>query len=203
MTDPAKIDAPPDTLAPPGPPAIPAVSLLTICSIFFPIGALGFGGGLVGWLYRDIVERRKWMQDSEFLSMVTLGQVLPGINMANFAIYVGQKLRGIPGAAVALVSLLVVPFFFVIGLAAIYTQIQAYILVQHFLGGVATAAVGLLMSVMVKSGKKTMRQVAPAVIVVGIVITVGFLRWPMASVVLVAAPISVAIAWFTREPDHA
>ena len=192
-----------DALAPPDPPAIPAVSLFSIFQVFFPIGALGFGGGLVGWLYRGVVERRKWMQDSEFLSMVTLGQVLPGINMANFAVYVGQKMRGIPGAAVALVSLLIVPFFFVIGLAAVYTQIQSYILVQHFLGGVATAAVGLLLSVMVKSGKKTLSKVAPAVVVVGILITVGFLRWPMAPVVLVAAPISVAIAWFTREPDHA
>lgn len=185
------------------PPVIPHVSLFTIFKIFFPIGALGFGGGLVGWLYRDIVEKRKWLRDDEFLSMVTLGQVLPGINMANFSIYVGQKLRGIPGAAVALTSLLLVPFFFVIGLAAIYTELQAYILVQHFLAGMAVAAVGLMMSVMVKSGKRTMRKVTPAVIVIGIVFTVGFLRWPMVPVVLVAAPISVAIAWFTRERAHA
>ena len=87
------------------------VTIAAIFSVFFRIGLFSFGGGLTGWVYRDVVLMRGWLNEDEFLSGMAVSQILPGANIANLSIYVGQKLRGPLGASVALLGLLTVPFF--------------------------------------------------------------------------------------------
>jgi chromate transporter len=180
-----------------------SVGLTAIFSMCFQIGFMSFGGMLSAWLYREVVERRRWLTPADFLSGLALGQVLPGINVANLSIYIGQRLRGVPGAAVALFGLLFAPFFIIIGLATVYARIESIPWAHNFLCGVATAAVGLLMSVALKSIRHTMRGIGPFVILAAVILTVGLLRWPMVPVVLCAAPISVALAWRTKGEGNA
>lgn len=174
------------------------VSLPEIFSLFFQIGLLSFGGGLSAWLYREVVERHRWLTATDFLSGLALSQVMPGVNVANLSIYIGQRLRGIPGAITALIGLLFAPFFIIIGFAAVYAHINSISWAHNFLCGVATAAVGLVMSVALKSIRNTMRDIAPFAIMAIIVLTVGFLHWPMVPVVLIITPISVLLAWKTK-----
>jgi len=176
----------------------PTVSFSAIFSLFFQIGLLSFGGGLSAWMYREVVERHRWLTATDFLSGLALSQVMPGVNVANLSIYIGQRLRGLPGAITALIGLIFAPFFIIIGLAAVYEQIKAIPWAHNFLCGVATAAVGLVMSVALKSIRLTMRGVGPIVIMTIIILTVGILRWPMVPVVLGITPISVLLAWKTR-----
>jgi chromate transporter len=183
-------------------PAIKHVSLREIFLLFFQIGALSFGGGLVAWVYREVVERRKWLTETEFLGGLTLAQVLPGINMTNMAVYVGQRMRGVAGASIAVTGLLLVPFFAVIGLVSIYAQIETNPTLQSFMDGVATTAVGLFMSVGIKSLRNSVKEVLPLAIMAAIVVMVGILRWPLIPVILGLAPLSVALAWH-KGADHA
>ena len=175
--------------------AAPQVPLSTIYWLFFQIGSLSFGGGLSAWLYREVVETRKLMSESDFLSGLTLSQVLPGINMTNLSVYVGSRLRGRSGAITALVGLVSVPFFAIVAFASVYSAIAAIPALQDFLDGVATAAVGMLMSMGAKAVRATRMQTAQLVIVGLVVLTVGVLRWPMVPVILVLAPISIALVW--------
>lgn len=180
-----------------------SVSLGAIFLLFFQIGIMSFGGGLSAWIYRDVVEQKRWLKATDLLSGLALGQVLPGINVANLSIYIGQRLRGISGAATALLGVISGPFFIIIGLAAIYVRIQMVPWAHNFLCGVATAAVGLVLSVGVKSIRHTMRGIGSFVILTLIIITVGILRWPMVPVVLCATPVSVALAWQSKGGAHA
>ena len=50
------------------------VGLSAIFVAFFRLGVVSFGGGTAGWLYREIVERRRWINDTEFLSGAALGR---------------------------------------------------------------------------------------------------------------------------------
>lgn len=174
------------------------VSLWQIFSLFLQIGALSFGGGLVAWLYRELVQKRRWLSETDFLGGLTLSQVLPGINMTNMSVYAGQRLRGWLGAAVALLGLLIVPFFFNIGLFTFYAEVQTVPGAQAFLDGIAAAAVALFLSVGIKSVRNAVRSLGHWAVMIGIVVLVGVLRWPMVPVVLCLAPISVAIAWRRR-----
>lgn len=191
---------PPD--APPFEPAAdkPVASLFEIFWLFNCISSMSFGGGVTAWIYREVVEQKKWLTQSDYLSALTLAQVLPGINTVNMAVYIGQRLRGAIGSFVAVLGLITVPFFAVLALAAAYASIQSVPGVQHFLDGIGASAVGLLLSVGVKAVRANSGLSSLGVIAT-LILLIGVLRWPMIPVVLCIAPISVWLAW--RETGNA
>ena len=188
-----------DEARPPDPapdaPLQPHVSLREIFMLFFEIGALSFGGGLTAWLYREVAEKRKLLTEADFIGGMTLAQVLPGINMTNMAVYVGQRLRGVAGTIVALLGLVTLPFFAVITFASLYSYIQAVPTIQHFFDGMAAAAVGMIFSMGVKAVRVTRMQGAQLLIAGILVVTIGILRWPMIPVILIVVPFSVWLSW--------
>jgi chromate transporter len=191
----------PTPTAPDG--AAQRVSLWTIAWVFFQMGALGFGGGLVGWLYHEAVARRRWMDEIDFASMVTLGQTLPGVNICNYSVYTGQRLRGPIGSIVALFSVVIGPVCIICGVAAVYTQIDSIPWVHHLLVGTAVTSVGLVLSSIIRTIRKAVTGAGHFLIYIAIVVVIGVLRWPMVPVLLCAIPASLILAWFTRERSHA
>jgi chromate transporter len=172
-----------------------------LAGLFFmccKIGLLSFGGGLSGWIFQDVVVRRRWMTEGEFLSGLALCQILPGVNVTNLMVYIGQRLRGALGACVAVIGLLIGPFFAVIGLVLVYERIAGLLWAHAALDGVAAAAIGLLLLVGWKGARRAATHPPAAVIIVIIVVTVGVLQWPLVPVALCAAPVSVALAWMRR-----
>lgn len=75
-----------------------SVPLKEISFVFCYVGLLSVGGGLAAWVYRETVEKRRWVSDTQFFSGLALSQVMPGTNMMNLAIHVGYALRGAAGA---------------------------------------------------------------------------------------------------------
>jgi chromate transporter len=182
------------------PPAKPPVPLLSIFLAFLQLGAVSFGGGLSAWMYREVV-RRGWMGEDEFLAGLGLAQVLPGTNVSNLAVYIGSRLRGAAGAAVALVGLLTIPFFGVIALLVVYQQATDRALLQAALDGVAAAAAGLMLLMAWKTGRRAARTPAGLLVLLATFLLIGVLGLPMIPVVLCIAPISVAASW-PRGPRH-
>ncbi len=179
----------------------PPVSLLSLFLMCLQIGLFSFGGGLSGWIYQEVVVRRRWMSEDEFLSGLALCQVMPGINVTNLIVYIGQRVRGVPGACAGLIGLIVGPFFVVIGLVVIYERIAGLVWLQAAFDGMAAAAIGLLLTVGFKGAQRVLRVPPAMLVIAAIVITVGFLQWPLVPVVLVLAPVSVAFAWSAVRRD--
>src|SRR3979490_3071787 len=117
--------------------------LLAIFLAFLRLGCTSFGGGTAGWLHRDIVLKRRWLDDPTFLAMLTVGQALPGSNGTKLTVLIGQHLRGTAGAAVALFALLAGPFLIVLGIAGVYAGLTGNRTLHDMLDGVAAAVVGL------------------------------------------------------------
>lgn len=180
----------------------PRVPLRDIFRVFFTIGATSFGGGLIGWIHRETVLKREWLSQEQFLSGVALGQVLPGANVTNIAIYVGQLLRGGLGATVAVCSVLAPPFFLCIGFALIYERAVAIPGFHAAMDGIAAAAVGMILRLGYMGASHSCRKIAPAVVAAGVFFAIGIEHWPLAPVILVAAPLSIALAW-PRGEAHA
>src|ERR1051325_2552046 len=101
-------------------PSVERPSLVVIFAAFLRLGCTSFGGGTAGWLHRDIVLRRRWIDDAAFLQMLTVGQALPGSNGIKLTVLIGQHLRGMAGAAIALFGLLSGPFVIVLAVATVY-----------------------------------------------------------------------------------
>ena len=173
----------------------PRPSLFALFSVFFRIGLLSFGGGLTGWVYREAVQKRRWLEEDAFLSGMALAQVLPGANIANLAVYVGNRLHGALGAVVAVVALLSGPFFAVIALASVYGALKALPFAETALEGVAAAAIGMLLLVVSKGAQRAARRPAALVAFVATFVAVGLLNWSLLAVVAVVGPLSVWAAW--------
>jgi chromate transporter len=159
------------------------------------LGCTSFGGGTAGWLHRDIVLRRRWLDDPAFLAMLTVGQALPGSNGTKLTVLIGQHLRGTAGAAVALFALLAGPFAIVLAVAGIYAGLTGNRTLHNMLDGVAAAVIGLTFATGLRSAIHGASGPAAWAIAAVTVLCVGVLRWPLIPVVLCLAPLSIGLAW--------
>ena len=181
-------------------PAAPArVPLLAILAVFAKIGLMSFGGALSGWMHREIVVRRRWMDEADFLSGLALGQIMPGANVANLSLYIGQRLRGGIGAVVALLGMLLPPMIVVLALGMLYDRVAGILWLHRFIDGVAAAAIGLTIMVGIRASRRVERRLGPVTILLLLFFTVGVLRWPMVPVVICVTPASIALAWLSEE----
>lgn len=173
---------------------------LTALFVAFATVSLSGFGGVLPWTRRMIVERRQWMTAEEFNDAYALCNFLPGPNVVNFSVVFGARIGGPMGALAALVGLIGPPVAIVIVLGALYAQLGDVAVVRGILSGVAPAAAGLLIATAVKMSEPLFRRgLGPAPLVVAaVVVAVGVVRWPLGWVVLVALPVSVALAWWWR-----
>jgi chromate transporter len=177
-------------VAPSPPPTIGA-----IFGVFFRIGLLSFGGGLTGWVHRELVIRRDWMPEDEFMSGLAMCQILPGGNVCNLSIYVGQKLRGALGSCAALLGLVSGPFFFVLAVVSAYGAIESIPFVQAAMDGVAASAIGLSLIVAIRGVRMTAGDPAGMIALAATFIGVGLLQWSLPLVAAVVGGLSIAAAW--------
>ena len=163
--------------------------------MFFRIGLFSFGGGLSGWVFREVVVLRGWLDEDEFMSGLAMSQILPGANITNLSVYIGQKLFGVAGAATAFFALLSGPFLVVIGLASVYGAINSLPFAETAMDGVAAAAIGMLLIVAGRGVKRASRHAASLAALLATFIGVAFLHLSLLLVVVVVGPLSVWAAW--------
>ena len=173
----------------------PRVGLLALYNVFFWIGLFSFGGGLLPWIQREIVTVRGWMTDEEFLPGLAMGQILPGVNSVNMAVFVGQRLRGAGGATIAVLGMLTGPFLIMIAAAVSYRQVLGAPLVHAAMAGAAAAAIGMILRMGLSAVQTAARGVASILVMAAVFVAVGVMKWPLLQVVAVAAPLSVLLAW--------
>jgi chromate transporter len=181
-------------------PASTIVSLKALVQVFATIGITSFGGGLSGWMYREVVELRRWMSAQEFLTGLSLARTLPGINVVNLAIWIGYRLRRGIGALGATCAVLVGPMVLIIVLAVLYSRWGQSELMHHVLLGVVAAALGLNLSMGVKSLRPATPTPFYAVVVVLVFLAVGVLHWPMVPVAIAAALVSIGWSFLVDGP---
>jgi chromate transporter len=179
------------------------VGLATIFVAFFRLGVVSFGGGTAGWLYREIVERRRWINDTEFLSGAALGRLMPGSGGVNLTVQVGQHLHGGSGALAAVLGLLSGPLAIILSLAVGYTRLGQNVTLHAVLDGVAAAAIGLTFATGLKLVRFGRASAGPLAVTAATVLSVGVLHWPMIPVVFCLAPVSIGLALLDRRAGRA
>jgi chromate transporter len=131
------------------------VSIGQIFLEFLIIGATSFGG-VVPYLRGSLVTKRHWIDDKEFVEMLSISQSLPGLNATNMAILVGQKLRGVLGAVVAIIGVCLPGAVIMYVVGVFYRSHGDHVWVTAALKGVAAAAVGLILYTVVGLSKKSL-----------------------------------------------
>jgi chromate transporter len=176
------------------------VSLPAIFAAFLYLGCTSFGGSSAGWIYRDIVQRRGWVDDRAFLAEMALGQSLPGANGVKLSVLVGRRLHGGIGAFTAPAAFLLGPFVIILLVGAAYRRFGDHRSLHAVLDGIAAAVVSLTFSTGLRSVVKGAADAASVAIVAMTVLCVGVLRWPILPVILALAPVSIGLAWWRTQP---
>ncbi len=166
---------------------------------FLRITLLAFGNAL-SWVHRGIVVDRKWLTEEQFAETLSLCQFLPGPNITNFAVIVGWRFRGAPGALAALTALIVPPTLILTLLGAFYDRVADVPVVRGAFNGLSAAAAGLLVVLVVKLltvlAKSRPAITLPTAALSFAVVVAGILSVPLALITL--GPLSVALAWQRR-----
>jgi chromate transporter len=178
---------------------ITAPSLFELFVAFVQMSLAGFGGVLV-WARRGIVEKHRWMTAEEFNETFALCHFLPGPNIVNLSVVFGSRFRGVAGAIAAFAGLLGPPVVIVTILAALYARFGEIEALRRTLAGVSCAAVGLLLSAILRMMLPLIRKRDPValVLLVAVFAAIGLLRLPLPTVLLVAIPLSIAITYVMR-----
>ena len=131
------------------------VSIWSIFLEFLIIGATSFGG-VIPYLREALVSKRNWIDDKQFVEMLSISQSLPGLNATNMAILVGEKLRGIMGSIAALLGICLPGGVLMYIVGILYHQHGDHAWITASLKGVAAAAVGLILWTVVQLSKKSL-----------------------------------------------
>ena len=166
---------------------------------FLSASVRGFGGVFVMGR-RMLVEERKWLTPDEFVELLGVCQFLPGANIVNLSVAVGQRYRGWKGSLAALAGILGAPAALSIVLAALFMKYAAVPQVAHAMSAVAAAAAGLVIGAALKMAEPIVRKdwVLALPVVAGTLALAAFLRWPLPAVLLVMAGTGSAVAWARR-----
>jgi chromate transporter len=194
---------PPDSpsAAAPAPDTAPSTppGLIELFLAFAKMALAGFGGVLF-WARRGIVEQHRWMTADEFNETYALCHFLPGPNIINLSFVFGSRFRGIAGGVAAFAGLVGPPAVIATILAALYMRFGEIDVLRRILAGVACAAVGMLMATVFRMMAPLVkrRDLVGLVLLAAVFVAIGLLRLPLAAVLLVAIPLSIAITFAMR-----
>jgi chromate transporter len=171
--------------------------LIDLFLAFLQISLSGFGGA-INWAHQALVEQRRWMSEEDFTETLSLCQFLPGPNIVNFAMCLGQRQHGLGGALAALAGVVVVPLGIFVALGAFYTSFGQMAVVHGVLSGVSAAAAGFMISVGVRIAGPHRHRPWSAVFGGAAFIGMGLFKFPLVYVLLCLAPPSIAVAWWVE-----
>lgn len=126
--------------------APPSYSLWQLTKYMLKLGAIGFGGpvALVGYMYRDLVEQRRWIAESDYKEGMALAQLMPGPLAAQLSMYLGYVHYGIRGATVVSVAFVLPSFFMVLLLGWLYVRYGGLEWMQAVFYGVGASVIGII-----------------------------------------------------------
>ena len=127
---------------------------------FLYLGTLGFGGpvALVGFMHRDLVERRRWIDENEFRLGVALAQIMPGPLAAQLAIALGYFQRGVVGATAVGLAFIVPSFLMVIAISVAYRRYGGLWWMQALFYGIGAAVIAIIAIAAYKLARSTNRR---------------------------------------------
>lgn len=146
----------------------PSTSLRYLFFTFLKIGAISWGGfmALVSVAQKQLVEKDKKIADEVILDGISLASVLPGPLAFMVVSYLGYFLRGIKGAVVSMVAILLPSFFLILALTYFYFIYGQLPVFTNFFNGVLPAVAAIIISVAANMSKKNIKDYRQLIILI-------------------------------------
>jgi chromate transporter len=127
---------------------------------FLKLGTFGFGGpiALAGYIQRDLVDKRHWFSEEEFLEGLALAQLSPGPLAAQLAMYLGLLAGGNPGAILVALVFIMPSFIMVIALAVAYVHFGGLPWMQSAFYGIGAGVIAIIARAAIKLVKTAIKR---------------------------------------------
>ncbi len=130
---------------------------LQLFTTFFKIGAFTFGGGwaMISIIQREIVEKHKWIEQTEFLDLLAIAQSMPGILAVNISVVTGDRLKGLRGSITAALGTILPSFLIILAIATFLTPetIKNNEVISKIFKGIRPAVVALIVAPVLTTAK--------------------------------------------------
>ena len=167
--------------------------------VAFTLLALQGFGGVIAVAQRVLVEQRRWLTRDEFIEILAVAQVLPGPNVCNVAVMIGDRFFGWRGAFAALAGMMTFPLAIVLGATVLYAHYASNPEVAGALRGMGAVAAGLILGTALKLaaalGSNPMGVRVCVLLAGSVFVAAALLRLPLVWVLLVLGSLASLFAW--------
>jgi chromate transporter len=131
-----------------------------VISLFLKLGITGFGGPAahIGMMHDEVVKRRKWLDEQEFLDLLGATNLIPGPNSTEMAIHISFKRAGWPGLILGGISFIFPAVLIVLGLAWLYVQYGSYPQAEWLLYGIKPVVIAIVLQALWSLGRKAIKD---------------------------------------------
>ncbi len=158
------------------------------------LGLISFGGpaGQIAIMHREIVERRRWVDEERFASALNFCMLLPGPEAMQLAIYLGWRLHGMRGGLTAGLAFIGPAILLLLALSYVYAAYGQVPAIAGMLVGLKAAVVALVLHALLKLGRRALRGPLHVALALGAFAALQFLHVPFPLIVLGAGLIGLA-----------
>ncbi len=179
------------------------VSLWQIFLVFAKIGAFTIGGGIpMIAAIKSELTKRGWLNDEDFVDIITLAQTAPGLFAVNISILTGYKLRGTKGSVVATIASCLPPFMIILLVAMFFTSFKDNEYVLRAFKGIRPIVVALIGVPMIDMIKATKMKWWSWIIVISSMTLVCFLKVSPIYILICVMVTSFAIAYYNEKKNR-
>ncbi|MBO5038364.1 MAG: chromate transporter [Alphaproteobacteria bacterium] len=123
---------------------------------FFKIGLFTFGGGyaMMPLFRQELIDKHKYITENELIDYYSIGQCTPGVIAVNVATFTGYKIKGVAGAAVATLAIVLPSLVIIMALAGILQALSDNQIVSHAFAGIRIGVIALVLNEVIHLFKK-------------------------------------------------
>ena len=177
----------------------PRYSLWQMTLYALKLGTIGFGGpvALIGYMYRDLVERRRWISEADYKEGLTLAQLMPGPLAAQLAMYLGYVHYRLRGATLVGVAFVLPSFLMVVALGWLYIRFGGLSWMQAVFYGVGASVIGIIA---LSAWKLTTKNIGSDRLLWAIFLVSGAITAVTASEIIWVFLLGGILVWLVRAP---
>jgi chromate transporter len=170
---------------------------------FSKIGAFTIGGGyaMLPLIQREVVERKKWIPETDFVDMIAVSQSVPGILAVNIAILTGYRIKGTLGSIVATLGAVLPSFLIILLIAMFFRNFQENPYIIKMFNAIRPAVVALIAVPVFTTARSVGVNLKMAVIPVAAAFLIWFWGVSPVYIVLAAALGGIGFGFYDRKAN--
>lgn len=165
---------------------------------FFKIGLFTFGGGyaMMPLFRQELIEKHKYITEDELIDYYSIGQCTPGVIAVNVATFTGYKIKGVCGASVATLAIVLPSLIIIMSLAGILNMLTDNKIVEHAFAGIRIGVIALILNEVFNLFKKTITT-RMQLVIFGLILVLLFC-FDISAIMAVLAAVLVGILRYMR-----